>query len=227
MNLRHETDIRDFGGVTSFQTANNVRNDVDTWIGKHRYTSGSWLNEATVSFQHYRRQPSPANPDIIQRAYFDEKVCCTFIGLIGGGQSIQDYTQTRVSLRNDVTYSGWQWAGQHVVKIGASFDFSHYHIIKDNNGNPKFTYFATDSFAFPREALLGAGNPDFTTTNHELGAYVQDDWSPTRRLQVRSEEHTSELQSLAYLVCRLLLEKKKTSRPRRRSDAQDRRSAIA
>src|SRR2546425_3190625 len=29
-------------------------------------------------------------------------------------------------------------------------------------------------------------------------------------LRPRSEEHTSELQSLAYLVCRLLLEKKKT-----------------
>src|SRR2546423_5834824 len=28
-------------------------------------------------------------------------------------------------------------------------------------------------------------------------------------LSARSEEHTSELQSLAYLVCRLLLEKKK------------------
>src|SRR2546425_6269421 len=34
--------------------------------------------------------------------------------------------------------------------------------------------------------------------------------SPTRASRVRrSEEHTSELQSLAYLVCRLLLEKKK------------------
>src|SRR2546423_13737192 len=32
---------------------------------------------------------------------------------------------------------------------------------------------------------------------------------PRRRDQLRSEEHTSELQSLAYLVCRLLLEKKK------------------
>src|SRR5205823_13979883 len=32
---------------------------------------------------------------------------------------------------------------------------------------------------------------------------------PERRRRVRSEEHTSELQSLAYLVCRLLLEKKK------------------
>src|SRR3712207_7417329 len=30
------------------------------------------------------------------------------------------------------------------------------------------------------------------------------------RLTVRSEEHTSELQSRQYLVCRLLLEKKKT-----------------
>src|SRR2546425_8972009 len=30
--------------------------------------------------------------------------------------------------------------------------------------------------------------------------------------KVRSEEHTSELQSLAYLVCRLLLEKKKKKR---------------
>src|SRR2546425_8117497 len=31
-------------------------------------------------------------------------------------------------------------------------------------------------------------------------------------LAQRSEEHTSELQSLAYLVCRLLLEKKKKTR---------------
>src|SRR5687767_6658255 len=33
----------------------------------------------------------------------------------------------------------------------------------------------------------------------------------TPRAPSRSEEHTSELQSLAYLVCRLLLEKKKIS----------------
>src|SRR2546425_1892851 len=32
---------------------------------------------------------------------------------------------------------------------------------------------------------------------------------PHRLARLRSEEHTSELQSLAYLVCRLLLEKKK------------------
>src|SRR5687767_15736496 len=37
---------------------------------------------------------------------------------------------------------------------------------------------------------------------------------PLRKVRApRSEEHTSELQSLAYLVCRLLLEKKKSCRP--------------
>src|SRR2546425_2848931 len=45
----------------------------------------------------------------------------------------------------------------------------------------------------------------------------------------RSEEHTSELQSLAYLVCRLLLEKKKKNkgvknrRRGRRTGVRDRR----
>src|SRR5687767_15209777 len=34
---------------------------------------------------------------------------------------------------------------------------------------------------------------------------------PESASRARSEEHTSELQSLAYLVCRLLLEKKKES----------------
>src|SRR5687767_15258100 len=33
-----------------------------------------------------------------------------------------------------------------------------------------------------------------------------------RLIAARSEEHTSELQSLAYLVCRLLLEKKKNKK---------------
>src|SRR2546425_6688959 len=39
-------------------------------------------------------------------------------------------------------------------------------------------------------------------------AFLLDPWQART---IRSEEHTSELQSLAYLVCRLLLEKKKVN----------------
>src|SRR3712207_7962784 len=39
----------------------------------------------------------------------------------------------------------------------------------------------------------------------------ENDTRPWRLSSLRSEEHTSELQSRQYLVCRLLLEKKKIS----------------
>src|SRR3989442_6870817 len=41
-------------------------------------------------------------------------------------------------------------------------------------------------------------------------------------LVLRSEEHTSELQSRPHLVCRLLLEKKKTAQPTNSSSRQSR-----
>src|SRR3712207_8842448 len=49
--------------------------------------------------------------------------------------------------------------------------------------------------------------PDRVGEHRFLGG-VGDGVQPGRR-RVRSEEHTSELQSRPYLVCRLLLEKKK------------------
>src|SRR2546425_9670925 len=45
--------------------------------------------------------------------------------------------------------------------------------------------------------------------------------APATFAVARSEEHTSELQSLAYLVCRLLLEKKKTLRSRSHEEPSD------
>src|SRR3712207_8739764 len=51
-------------------------------------------------------------------------------------------------------------------------------------------------------ARLAAAHLGFATTNLEEGLSRAD-------VIFRSEEHTSELQSRQYLVCRLLLEKKK------------------
>src|SRR2546425_2936969 len=51
------------------------------------------------------------------------------------------------------------------------------------------------------------GTPLFKVDDAQLKAQVAQ--LEAQRDLARSEEHTSELQSLAYLVCRLLLEKKK------------------
>src|SRR2546425_2286735 len=69
---------------------------------------------------------------------------------------------------------------------------------------------ATDSGVAPDATILAAsdsasarvaGSPASKLTSNRMWLEVS----------LRSEEHTSELQSLAYLVCRLLLEKKKTT----------------
>src|SRR5687767_15564583 len=52
-------------------------------------------------------------------------------------------------------------------------------------------------------ACVGVGRPRARQAVREAAADRSEKERP------RSEEHTSELQSLAYLVCRLLLEKKK------------------
>src|SRR2546425_2609901 len=44
---------------------------------------------------------------------------------------------------------------------------------------------------------------------------IIDEFADLMMIANRSEEHTSELQSLAYLVCRLLLEKKKKKERKR------------
>src|SRR3712207_7091861 len=44
------------------------------------------------------------------------------------------------------------------------------------------------------------------------GEYYDSELHPSTSTRKRSEEHTSELQSRQYLVCRLLLEKKNTHR---------------
>src|SRR3712207_8486891 len=55
-----------------------------------------------------------------------------------------------------------------------------------------------------REASIGI---DGVYSNPAGVAFLNDGF----HLSLRSEEHTSELQSRQYLVCRLLLEKKKTT----------------
>src|SRR2546425_7151202 len=52
-------------------------------------------------------------------------------------------------------------------------------------------------------------------------------WGLCRPPKARSEEHTSELQSLAYVVCRLLLEKKNRPSTRRSLGSGNERTRIS
>src|SRR2546425_7059316 len=82
--------------------------------------------------------------------------------------------------------------------------------------------FGIDAYLVEVEVDVGSGNlHDFNVVGLPDVAVKESRIGQANHVEIvqRSEEHTSELQSLAYLVCRLLLEKKK--KIMKRSNADD------
>ena len=180
LNTRSEKDVRDFGGNNSYETATNFKNAVTTGIAKHRFDMGSWLNEAMISYQDYHYNPKALNPSVAKRLYGFG--CCASIG---GHNSEQSFQQGRLSLRDDITWSGLQTAGQHIVKTGFNVDFLNYDIIKRNSEVPLFVYEPWfNNFEIPERVEFQTGDPNFSTTNKQVGLYIQDDWTPMPQLTV-------------------------------------------
>ncbi|HXG44569.1 MAG TPA: TonB-dependent receptor [Gemmatimonadales bacterium] len=189
-NNRHETDTRDFGELADlkrpFESGVRFRNDVNTAILKFNHFRGDWLNEATFSFQRARDNPSPVPGPEPANRFFGGSLCCA---QLGPDITIQDFTQKRFAIRNDLTYSGLRWGGEHVIKGGVSVDFLHYRILKQNGVIPRFVYeefgpptAGVDSFKIPDRVEFRIGNPNFLADNQQIGAYLQDDWTPHPRL---------------------------------------------
>src|SRR5258707_5660548 len=74
---------------------------------------------------------------------------------------------------------------------------------------PYTTLFRSDGLRRPFDPAGRARLHDARDQDQLRAGDHRGDRTSARRRQDRSEEHTSELQSRQYLVCRLLLEKKK------------------
>ena len=187
LSHRRETDIRDFGGNNAFQAAVDYRQNVSVGQLKHNYFTGAWLNEAKIDYSNFRRNPKPDQPGLPGRRYF-------YPGgeaYIGSFASVQDFKQRRIGLRDDLTYSGFNLAGDHIFKGGVSFDLVRYDILKGNNSTPDFRYREKANtgngdqvynYATPFELVYQSGDPNLDANNNQVGMYIQDDWSPFERL---------------------------------------------
>jgi outer membrane receptor protein involved in Fe transport len=178
-SLRSETDIRSFGNLVSVESAENVRNNVVTAAARHQLRLGSLTNEASLQFLNSRFNPTAATPGVIGQDY--EGVI-----RIGGRDTSQDIRQQAFTLRDDVTFANFEWAGQHVVKTGAKLSFQKYEVARTLFGNPLFR-FRQDaanglSYDFPAEASYGVGDPKAASNNTQVGLYLQDDWEIAKRL---------------------------------------------
>jgi hypothetical protein len=189
-SLRRETDIRSFGGQTSRENAENVRNNVFTSALRYQYSRDSVVNEFTFQFLDSQFNPTALNSDLVGLEY---------VGAIrvGGRDTTQDIGQRALTLRNDVSFTELEWLGQHLVKTGVKLSLQSYRIDKALYGNPLFLfrqemmdsgcYFSTAPNAdpmsdIPCEARFGVGDSLVSARNNQVGLFVQDDWQINRKL---------------------------------------------
>src|SRR5690606_40514915 len=114
------------------------------------------------------------------------------------GIGVESFWEGLVSGRSGVGPITLFDASEHKVRIAgevSDYDPADYFELKELRRIDRYTQFFLVAV---REAMANAGL-----------AYEEDDPAAARAGLVRSEEHTSELQSRENLVCRLLLEKKK------------------
>src|SRR2546425_12898168 len=89
--------------------------------------------------------------------------------------------------------------------------FPHFFVFfffNDTATTEIYTLSLHDALPIFAERRRDRARVEMDPADHHRGA----DLSLLHQVVERSEEHTSELQSLAYLVCRLLLEKKKKNK---------------
>jgi outer membrane receptor protein involved in Fe transport len=175
-SLRHENEVKDFGDQRSLESAIDFKVDVDTVTLRHATTHSSWINEANLTFQRFSWNTVPQNPDLIGQ---------DFQGVlrIGGADTEQLFQQDRLALRNDFTWFT-SAGGNHALKGGFVLSRMKYDVTKFFTANPIYRYRSSEGFAFPFEAQYGVGDPTLNAGNWQAGIYVQDDWSPTRRLTI-------------------------------------------
>src|SRR2546425_12250750 len=139
----------------------------------------------------------------------------------GGETQSGDWTIRRSDAQGKVEFSLMDSRSGHHFHYSSDWpasEFSGLDFAKPGRQEVHFTI-ARDAGKFECEGFLhdgeGAGLfhflPDakYPQEMKSLG-FEKIDGDKQFAMAIRSEEHTSELQSLAYLVCRLLLEKKKT-----------------
>lgn len=107
-----------------------------------------------------------------------------------GGSAAQRRSQEGWSLQNDLTFTSFEWAGDHTIKMGVNYKDITLQAQDAASQNPQFSYQVSAAgvasvpykvdfyspFATPGQKAL------VESDSKQYGIYIQDDWAVTDRL---------------------------------------------
>ena len=200
---RTEVDIRDFGGIDSYDRAREINTDVASIVLRHQYQGDGFLNEAQFDFYEYTYNPSSLNFSEYGRSFVifrDDNAAPGFqynvfnredtVFNTGGRTDNQDIRQRSFTFRDDLTFNDIEWNGRHTIKMGVKFSAQNMYVNKQFGRNPQFIFDVdarpeiNGSRDIPVRVELGSFVEPADVDNNVFGVYIQDDWQISSQLEI-------------------------------------------
>ena len=145
----------------------------------------NWVNDAHLTWEDAQFSPRPRTiaPGYVLTTADQGQVILN----AGGGRDYQNKAQKGYALQNDLTLSGLDWQGSHVVKMGVKLKFVDLEAQERNPYNAQYYYDIGESTTSPYQVVFGAplagvGDGRARSKNAQLGLYAQDDWEVNKNL---------------------------------------------
>lgn len=193
--LRDETQTLGLGGANAPSYALNKDNGEKRLDVKYQYSAEHWVNVARFTYEdvNWQQQPVENSAGVqLKRLYGAlSSNSLNNIGVLnsGGATNFQEKAQSGPGLQDDLTFSGLQWQGSHVVKLGAKFKRILLSALERDPINPQFSFNLNNAGGTPYQVqwampLAGAGNGATSSDSSLFGVYLQDDWDLNKHLSL-------------------------------------------
>ncbi|WKJ88887.1 TonB-dependent receptor [Methylomonas montana] len=193
--LRDETETLGIGGQNAQPYALEKGNSEKRLDFKYQYSAEHWVNEARFTYEdaNWRQSPASQSAGLLLRRLngriSDGDLSSLAVLNTGGATNYQDKGQRGPGFQDDLTFSGLQWYGEHVFKLGGKLKQIELGAVERDPYHPQFSFNLNNPGGSPYQvrwatALAGFGDGSASTDLTQVGLYLQDDWAVNRHLSL-------------------------------------------
>lgn len=187
-----QKDLRIDGGNFLATAQSNFRQENVGGQFKWTYRNNDLLNELSLEMADNPWEQAPV--DNAPNATYQQVIpsCaaapenCQTVAVTGGMFYHQSKNQSNWTFKDNLTLSGLDFYGQHIVKMGIKL--ARYKF-RATEAMHRYFYDVASygaAGATPLAAIVNVGNPDVITSDVEIGAFIQDDWTVNEHLTINA-----------------------------------------
>lgn len=192
VKIRDEESRDSVGDRTTASAAKLNDNTEERYDLNWEHYGEGYLNELRVTYEDVLFNPTAytIGNQSVYTAQQDQDDVLIFSDATSG-LAIQNKAQKGPAIQNDITFNGFEWNGDHVIKAGVKYKEVDLTQSENSTANPSFYYAVNDgsgTSAIPYQVKFNlpfsGATPSVTTSSKQIGLYIQDDWNVTDKLQL-------------------------------------------